>query len=118
MEPGVGQGTAAVGVDYGGEQGQVGALGGSRGAAGVPVGEVGQGLAAAFLDPVQELVGDADGRIEVADIGLVVPEQGQPAVAADAVQAELDDLVGALAGGDDGLPRIPISSKMSEFNGA
>ncbi|MFH9943030.1 hypothetical protein ACH4OT_27350 [Streptomyces murinus] len=71
----------------------------------MPVGEVGQGLAAAFLDPVQELVGDADGRIE-------------PAVAADAVQAELDDLVGALAGGDDGLPRIPISSKMSEFNGA
>jgi hypothetical protein len=57
----------------------------------------------AFFEPVQEMVGDADGRVQVADLGLVVPEQGQPAVAADAVQAELDDLAGAPAGDDDGL---------------
>jgi hypothetical protein len=59
---------------------------------------------AAFFEPVQEMVGDADSRVQVADLGLVVPEQGQPAVAADAVQAELDDLAGAPAGDDDGLP--------------
>ncbi|MEU6868124.1 hypothetical protein ABZ924_33675 [Streptomyces sp. NPDC046876] len=71
------------------------------------VGEVGQGLLAAFFEPVQEPVGDADGRVQVADLGLVVPEQGQPAVASDAVQPELDDLAGAPAGDDDGLPHVP-----------
>ncbi|MFJ9712854.1 hypothetical protein [Streptomyces sp. NPDC101234] len=83
------------------------AFGSSGRAAGVPVGEVGQGLLAAFVEPVKEMVGDADGRVQIADLGLVVPEQGQPAVAADAVQAELDDLAGAPAGDDDGLPHVP-----------
>ena len=32
---------------------------------------------------------------------------GQPAVAADAVQAQLDDLAAAPAGDDDGLPHVP-----------
>ena len=45
--------------------------------------------------------------VVVADLGLVVPEQGQPAVAADAVQAELEDLAAAAAGDDDGLPDVP-----------
>ncbi|OIJ95001.1 hypothetical protein BIV23_35680 [Streptomyces monashensis] len=79
VEPGVGQGAAAVGVeDVGGEQGQVSALSSSGRAASVTFGEVGQGLLAAFFEPVKEVVGDADGRVQVADLGLVVPGQGQP----------------------------------------
>lgn len=65
------------------------------------VGEADQGLAAAVFEPAQEPLGDTDGRVQVADLGLIAPEQGQPAVAADAVQTELDDLVGATAGDDD-----------------
>ncbi|MER6722408.1 hypothetical protein [Streptomyces halstedii] len=86
VEPSVGLRAAAVGVeDVGGEQRQVGALGSGGRAAGVPVGEVGQGLAAAFFESVQEMVGDT----------------------ANAVQPELDDLAGAPAGDDDGLPHVP-----------
>ena len=36
-----------------------------------------------------------------------MPEHGQAAVAAQAVQAELEDLAAAAAGDDDGLPGVP-----------
>lgn len=56
VEPGVGQRTTAVGVeDVGGKQGQVSAFGRSGWVAGVPVGVVGQGLLAAFFEPVHEI---------------------------------------------------------------
>ena len=76
VEPGVGQGASAVGVaDVGGEQRQLGAFGGGGWAA-VAFGEECQGLALAFFEPLVEMLGDADGRVVVADLGLVVPEHG------------------------------------------
>lgn len=46
------------------------------------------------------------GRVEVADLGLVVPEQGQAVAAFDAGEAQLQDLAGASAGGDGADPDI------------
>ena len=73
----------------------------------VPLLEQVQGLALAGLQHLVDLIGDADRRVVVADLGLVVPEHGQAAVAAQAVQAELEDLAAAAAGDDDGLPGVP-----------
>lgn len=53
------------------------------------------------------MFGDVDGSVQDADLGLAMPEQGQPAVTAAAVQAKLGDLADAPAGDDDGLPPIP-----------
>ncbi|MGW2726890.1 hypothetical protein [Streptomyces sp. NPDC001494] len=50
---------------------------------------------------------DADALVVVADLGLVVPQHGQTAVAADAVQAQSDDLAATAPGGDDGFPDVP-----------
>ena len=73
----------------------------------VPLLEQVQGLALAFLQHLVDPLGDAHRLVVVADLGLVVPEHGQPAVAAQAVQAELEDLAAAAAGDDDGLPGVP-----------
>ena len=53
-----------------------------------------------------EPFGDADRGVVVADLGLVVPEHRQPAVAAQAVPAELEHLADAAAGDDGGLPHV------------
>ena len=45
------------------------------------------GLALPLGEPLVEPFGDADGGVVVADLGLVVPEHRQPAVAAQAVPA-------------------------------
>ena len=62
----------------GGEQGQSGALGAGRAVA-VLGGEAVHGLALPLGEDVVEPVGDADAGVVVADLGLVVPEHGQPA---------------------------------------
>lgn len=54
-----------------------------------------------------ENLGDADGLVVVADLGLVVPQHRQAAVATDAVQGESDDFAGPAAGIDEGFPDQP-----------
>jgi hypothetical protein len=99
VEPLVGQryGSVLAAVD-GREQREPGAL-----LAGWPVaaagGEAVQGLALPSGEQVIEAFGDADRGVVVADLGLVVPEHRQPAVAADAVPPEVDDLADAAAQG-------------------
>jgi hypothetical protein len=44
-----------------------------------------------FAENLVDALGDADGGVQVADLGLVVPEPGQAAVSADAVQPHLQD---------------------------
>ena len=68
--------------------------------------EQGQGLALAGLEQLVEPFGDADGLVVVADLGLVVPEHRQPAVAAEAVQPQLEDFAAAATGDDDRLPGV------------
>ena len=93
---------AAVGR---GEQGQPGALLAGRPVA-VAGGETIQGLALPFGEDLIEPFGDADRGIVVADLGLVVPEHRQPAVAADAVPPHLDHLADPAPGQDGGLPDV------------
>ena len=85
----------------------------------VPVagGEAVQGLALPFGEQIIEAFGDADRGVVVADLGLVVPEHRQPAVAADAVPAELDDLADAAAGDDGGLPDIAEAAVVDVVGG-
>src|SRR5437016_4097460 len=84
-EPLVGQRGRPAGVaDLAREQGHGCALGAGRRPA-APGGEAVQGLALPCGEHVVELLGDADRRVVVADLGLVVPEHRQAAVAADAV---------------------------------
>src|SRR5712691_8570336 len=88
-----------------GEQRELGALRAGRpvaGAGGEPV----QGLALAFGENIVETFGDPDRDVVVADLGLVVPEHREPAVAADAVPPHLDDLADPAAGGDSDLPDV------------
>jgi hypothetical protein len=56
--------------------------------------------------PFVDAVRDADRGVEVADLGLVVPEHRQPAVAADAVPAHLQHLAQAPPGSDQRLPDV------------
>jgi hypothetical protein len=88
-----------------GKQGQPGALLSVR-----PVAVAGReplhGSGLPGLQPVVDAVRYADRRVEVADLGLVVPEHRQPAVAADAVPAHLQHLTQAAAGGDQRLPDV------------
>lgn len=61
------------------------------------------------LAGLQELVdsfGDAQGLVVVADLGLVVPEHREAAVAAETVQAQREDLAAAAAGDDDRFPSV------------
>lgn len=51
-------------------------------------------------------VGDADGFVVVADLGLVVPEHRQPVVEAGAVQPQVDHLTQPSAGRDQRLPDV------------
>jgi hypothetical protein len=60
-----------------------------------------------LAEPAVKGLGDPDGGVEAADLGLVVPEHGQAVIAAGAVQAQLDDLPAPAAGEDDGLPDVP-----------
>ncbi len=107
VEVAVGDRLSAVGVaDAGGEQGQAGAFSGCWGAA-VAFFEELECLGAADIEALVDGLGDADALVVVADLGLVVPQHGQTAVAADAVQAQSDDLAAAAPGGDDGLPDVP-----------
>ncbi|AIV32119.1 hypothetical protein NI25_00030 [Streptomyces sp. CCM_MD2014] len=107
VEVSVGDRLSAVGVaDAGGEQGQAGAFSGCWGAA-VAFFEELECLGAAGIEALVDGLGDADALVVVADLGLVVPQHGQTAVAADAVQPQSDDLAAATSGGDDGLPDVP-----------
>jgi hypothetical protein len=106
VEPLVGQRYRAVlaAVD-GREQREPGALP-AVGPVAVAGGEAVQGLALAFGQPSVESLGDADRGVVVADLGLVVPEHRQPAVAAGAVPPQPDDLADAASGDDGGLPDV------------
>ncbi|WP_436950011.1 hypothetical protein [Streptomyces sp. SudanB52_2052] len=64
-------------------------------------------LGSAGIDALVHGLGDADALVVVPDLGLVVPQHGQTAVAADAVQAQSDNLAATAPGGDDGLPDVP-----------
>ena len=88
-----------------GEQCELGALRAGRPVA-VAGGEPVQGLALAFGENIVETFGDPDRGVVVADLGLVVPEHREPAVAADAVPPDLDNLADPAAGGDGGLPDV------------
>lgn len=88
-----------------GEQGQVRAFGGRWDVA-VALFEELECLGAAGIEAVVDGLGDADVLVVVADLGLVVPQHGQAAVAADAVQSQSDDFAAAAPGGDDGLPDV------------
>ncbi len=106
VEPVVGQRDLAVPVaEVRGEQRHRGAFAGG-GRPVVPLAEQVQGLALARLQQLAGPLRDADRRVVVADLGLVMPEHGQASVAAQAVQAEPEDLAAAAAGDDDGLPGI------------
>ena len=106
VEPLVGQRHRAVlaAVD-GREQREPGALP-AVGPVAVAGGETVQGLALPFGQLAVEALGDADRLVVVAGLGLVVPEHRQPAVAADAVPPQLDDLADAAPGDDGGLPDV------------
>ena len=107
VEPLVAERHGAVVVAVGGrEQRQPGAFG-AGGSAAVLGGEAVQGLALPLRDEVVQPLGDADRGVVVADLGLVVPEHGQPAVAAEAVPADLQHLADAAAGDDGDLPHVP-----------
>ena len=107
VEPLVGQGVLAVAVaeDRGEQRHRSAFLRGGR--AVVALLEQGQCLALAGLEHLAGPLGDADRLVVVADLGLVVPEHGQAAVAAQAVQAKLENLAAAAAGNDDRLPGVP-----------
>jgi hypothetical protein len=106
VEPVVGQGVSAVAVaEVSGEQRHQGAFLAS-GRPVVALLEQVQGLALAGLDHLADRLGDADRLVVVADLGLVVPEHWQAAVAAQAVQAKLEDLAAAAARDDDRLPCV------------
>ena len=110
VEPLVVERDGAVGVAVGGrEQRQPGAFG-VAGAAAVLGGEPVQGLALPLGDEVMQPLRDTDRGVVVADLGLVVPEHRQPAVAAQAVPADLQHLSDAPAGGDGDFPHIAQSA--------
>ncbi|MEU3728105.1 hypothetical protein AB0E81_01635 [Streptomyces sp. NPDC033538] len=71
------------------------------------VGEPGESLALPFGDELEERLGDADGRVVVADFGLVMPEHRETAESADAVPAELDDFPQPSSGDHNDLPDVP-----------
>lgn len=72
--------------------------------------EVGEPAAESCVEPG---VGQGAATVEIEDAGgeqrqlSALSGSGQPAVAADVVQAELDDLAGSPASDDDGLPHVP-----------
>ena len=106
LEPLVGDRGGPVGVAVAaGEQRHAGPFGG-RGGAAVPGDEPGQGVVPACGEPRGERFGDADRLVVAADLGLVVPEHGQPAVAADAVQPQAEHLADPPPGDDDRLPDV------------
>jgi len=81
----------------------------SLGAGGCPAVAVFEGRQGLFLALPQGRVdglGDADGGVEVGDLGLVVPQHRHPAVAAQAFQAQFEDFAAAAAGGDHRHPRL------------
>src|SRR5579859_2234103 len=92
-------------ADGGGKQGQPGAFALAWRAA-VVVFEPVQRLALPFGDPLVDVVGDADRLVVVADLGLVVPQQRQPAITAYAIQPQADDLAAAPPGCDDRFPDV------------
>lgn len=107
MEPLVGQGNPAIAVaeDRGKQCHRAALLGGGRPV--VPLLEHSEGLALAGLQHLAGPLGNADRRVVVADLGLVMPKHGQAAVATQTVQAELQDLAAATTGHDDRLPGVP-----------
>ncbi|MFE2938499.1 hypothetical protein ACFXKG_05400 [Streptomyces sp. NPDC059255] len=68
-----------------------------------------QGDLLAFLQSQVERLGDADRLVEVADLRLVVPEEGDPAVNLHALKPQLQDLRATAAGEHQGLPGVPHS---------
>ncbi|WP_143645629.1 hypothetical protein [Streptomyces swartbergensis] len=71
------------------------------------VGEPAERLALSGGDEVEERLGDADCRVVVTNLGLVVPEHRESAEPADAVPAELDDFPQPSSGDHDDLPDVP-----------
>ena len=72
----------------------------------MPGGEPGRGGFPAHREPLRQPLGDADRLVVAADLGLVVPEHGQPAVAAGAVQPQLQHLADPPSGDDDRFPDV------------
>ena len=79
---------------------------GGRGGAAVPGDEPGHGGFPACGQPPGQRLGDADRLVVAADLGLVVPEHGQPAVAAGAVQPQAQHLADPPPGDDDRFPDV------------
>ena len=105
-EPGVGQGRRPVQVaDLAGEQGQRSAFGSGRSTA-VACGESVRGLALTFGEDLVEVFGNADRDVQIADLSLVVPEHVQAAVAANAVQSDLDYFADPPPGARNRLPDV------------
>ena len=88
-----------------GEQRHRRPLSGGGGAA-VPGNEPGHGDFPPRGQPPGQRLGDADRLVVAADLGLVVPEHGQPAVAAGAVQPQLKHLADPPPGDDDRFPDV------------
>ena len=105
-EPRVAQGAGAVEIAAGaGEQGRGGAFS-VGGPAAVTGGEPVRGLGLPFAENLVDALGDADGGVQVADLGLVMPEHGQAAVTAGAVQPQPQDLTDAAPGAHDRFPDV------------
>ena len=101
---------AGVGVESGGRKQRHHRAFGVGGAAPVGGDECVHGLVLAFGQPLIEAFGDADGGVIVADLGLVVPEHRQPAVAAQAVPPGTNNLADAAAGEHGGFPHVAQSA--------
>ena len=101
---------AGVGVESGGRKQRHRRAFGIGGAAPVGGDECVHGLVLPFGQPLVEAFGDPDGGVVVADLGLVVPEHRQPAVAAQAVPAGIDHLADAAAGEHGGFPHVAQSA--------
>lgn len=62
------------------------------------------------MDAFVEPLGDADGLVEVADLGLVMPEQRDVVELADALQPDAGDFAAAAAGEDERSPDVSDSA--------
>lgn len=72
----------------------------------MPLVESHDGLGLPFLDPREEPLGNADRLVQIADLGLVVPEHRQSTQTADALQPRVEDLTATAAREDQSLPDV------------
>ena len=72
----------------------------------MPALEPGECFRAALLDALKQRFGDSDALVVIADLGLVMPEHRKLAIAADAVQPQLENFAAAPTGDDDDFPDI------------